>query len=199
MVCLDANEDIYNKSLGQSLTNRDGLNMLEVVGDFTGTKIGLTFFQGSKPIDGIWATPDLVVIHACVMPVGYGVGDHWLFVVDFQEGSLIGEAPFQIKRFTSQWLNTKVSSGAIQKYLSGLENSLDCHHLIECLGQLHTTQKSKCAFCKGLKKLDKQGNATASSLGKFCSLQRQLFGLAAHRYTTLFFATIVDSFKSKVT
>jgi hypothetical protein len=68
--------------------------MSEVVGDFTGKKIGPIFFQGSKPIDGIWATPDLVVIHACIMPAGYGVGDHHLFVVDFQEGSLIGEASF---------------------------------------------------------------------------------------------------------
>ncbi len=93
-MCLDANEDIYEKSFGKSLTKQDGLNMLEVVGDFTGKKIGSTFFQGSKPIDGIWAMPELVVTHACVMPVGYGVGDHWLFVVDFQERSLIGKAPF---------------------------------------------------------------------------------------------------------
>jgi hypothetical protein len=35
------------------------------------------------------------------MPVGCGVGDHQLFVVDFQEGSLIGKMPFQIKQFTS--------------------------------------------------------------------------------------------------
>ncbi len=57
--------------------------MSEVVGDFTGKKKSPTFFRGSKPIDGIWATPNLVVTHACVMLVGYGVGDHWLFVVDF--------------------------------------------------------------------------------------------------------------------
>jgi hypothetical protein len=44
VVCLDANEDIYRKSLGHSLTNQDGLNMLEVVEAFTGKKIGHTFF-----------------------------------------------------------------------------------------------------------------------------------------------------------
>ncbi len=114
-MCLDANEDIYKKSLGKSLTKREGLNMLEVVGEFTGRKIGPTFFRGSKPIDGILATPDLVVTHACVMPAGYGVGDHRVFVVDFQERSLIGEAPFRIKWFTTRRLNTKVSSGATKK------------------------------------------------------------------------------------
>jgi hypothetical protein len=66
VVCLDANEDIYKKSLGKSLTKRDGLNMSEVVGDFTGKKIGPTFFRGSKPIDGIWATPNLVVTHVII-------------------------------------------------------------------------------------------------------------------------------------
>ena len=74
--------------------------MSEVVGDFTGTKIGPTFFRGSKPIDRIWATPDIVITHACIMLAGFGVGDHRLLVVDFQEESLVGTAPFRIKRFT---------------------------------------------------------------------------------------------------
>jgi hypothetical protein len=53
------------------------------------------------------------------MPAGYGVGDHRVFIVDFQERSLIGEAPFQIKRFTTRQLNTKVSSGATKKIYQG--------------------------------------------------------------------------------
>jgi hypothetical protein len=101
-VCMeDANEDIYWKSIGKLLTNKDGLNMSEVVGNFTGKKIGPTFFRGSKPIDGIWAMPDVVVTHACMMPAGYGVGNHCLFVVDFQEASLVGKASHCIQRFTS--------------------------------------------------------------------------------------------------
>jgi hypothetical protein len=121
VVYIDANEDIYRKSIGKSLMKKDGLNMLEVVGNFTGKRIGPTFLRGSKPIIGIWATLNVVVIHACVMPVGYGVGDHQLFVVDFQEARLIGNAPHRIKQFTSGCLNTKVSSGATQRYLRQLE------------------------------------------------------------------------------
>ncbi len=37
--CLDTNDDIYKKSLGQSRTNQDGLKMSKVVGDYTGKKI----------------------------------------------------------------------------------------------------------------------------------------------------------------
>ena len=127
IVCIDANEDIYRKSLGKSLSKMDGLNMVEVVGDFTGKRIGPTLFWGSKPIDGIWATTDIAVTHACVMPAGYGVGDHRLFVVDFQESSLIGEAPQRIKRFLSRRLNTKISNGATQRYLQRLEANLERH------------------------------------------------------------------------
>jgi hypothetical protein len=94
VVCMDANEDIYKKSLGKSLACTDGLNMVEVDGELTGKQISATVFRGSKPIDGIWATQDLVVTHVCVMPVGFGMGDHQLFVVDFQEESFIGRAPF---------------------------------------------------------------------------------------------------------
>ena len=81
--CIDANEHIYKKSMGKSLTDSQGLAMKEVVGSFTNEPLGATFFRGTKPIDGVWATSDIVVTGACVMPVGYGVGDHRMFVVDF--------------------------------------------------------------------------------------------------------------------
>ena len=45
---MDANEEIYKKSLGKSITARDGLNINEVVGTFTGNKIGANLFRGSK-------------------------------------------------------------------------------------------------------------------------------------------------------
>jgi hypothetical protein len=129
--------------------------MSEVIGDFTGKNIGPTFFRGSNPIDGVLATGDVLATHACVMPAGYGVGNHQMFAVDFLEESLIGKAPYCIKCFTSCCLNTKISSGATQRYLSQLENNLACHCLIECLGQLHTTHRYNRAFRQSLNKLDR--------------------------------------------
>jgi hypothetical protein len=102
----------------------DGLNMSEVVGDFTGKKLGPTFFRGSKPIDGIWATRDIIVTHACVMPAGFGVGDHRMFVIDVQESSLVGTEPFRVQRFEARRLNTKTSSGATRKYVKRLEENI---------------------------------------------------------------------------
>lgn len=45
VVCMDANEDIYRKVIGRSLTDIHGLNMSKIVGDFKGKKIGPTFFR----------------------------------------------------------------------------------------------------------------------------------------------------------
>ncbi len=96
VVCMDANEDIYCKLIGKALMDQDGLNMSEVVGDFTGKKLGATYFCGTKPIDGIWATKDIVITHACVIPARYGVGGHQMFVVDMQEELLIEQAAFRV-------------------------------------------------------------------------------------------------------
>ena len=131
VVCLDANENIYRKSIGRSLTDLDGLNMSKVVGDFTGKKIGPTFFRGGKPIDAVWATRNIVVTHACVMPAGFGVGDHRMFVINFQEESLVGTEPFRVQRFAARRLNTKVSSGATRKYVERFEADIKRHRLLE--------------------------------------------------------------------
>lgn len=79
-----------------------------MVGDHTGRPLGATFFRGSKPIDAVWTTPDLEVVGACVMPAGFGVGDHRMFVVDFRVESLVGAAPPKIVCVSSRRLNTKI-------------------------------------------------------------------------------------------
>jgi hypothetical protein len=50
--------------------------MKEVVGQFTGKKVGPMFFRGCKLIGDIRATSDVKISNACIMPVGYGIGNH---------------------------------------------------------------------------------------------------------------------------
>ncbi len=113
MLCLDANKNIYRAELGQQLTDLHGLEMMEVVGEFTGKQLGATFFRRSEPINAIWATSDLKVAHACIMPVGYSVGDHHLFVVDFSTASMIGICPPKIVHPALHRLNTKIPGCAL--------------------------------------------------------------------------------------
>ncbi len=76
VVCLNTNKDTYSKAIGKALTEEGGLEMKEVVGEYTGKKIGPTHFQGQLPIDGIWAMTDVTIANACIMPAGYDIGDH---------------------------------------------------------------------------------------------------------------------------
>jgi hypothetical protein len=78
VICLNAKKNIYTQALGKVLTNTKGLGMIEAVGQYTGKKIGPTYFQGQLPIDGIWTTPDVMITNACIMPAGYSIRDHRL-------------------------------------------------------------------------------------------------------------------------
>jgi hypothetical protein len=156
IVCLDANGDIYKKLLGKALTNIDGLSRKEMVGEFTCTHVGMTFFWGSKPIDGVWATSDITVYYASIMPAGYGIGDHQHFVIDFASRDIIGNTPPKVVRAPSRRLNTKIphpsSSGICKnpwkKYIN--------HRLIERVGEAHTLCRSKNSITWHLNQLDKE-------------------------------------------
>ncbi len=130
VLCLDANENIYRVELVQQLTGLHGLGMKEVVGDFTGRQLVATFFRGSEPIDAIWATSNLKVAHACIMPVGYGVGDHPLFVVNFSTASMIGTYLPKIICLALRRLNTKIPKCALW-YNWALRKNILRHQLLE--------------------------------------------------------------------
>ena len=83
------------------LTNTKGLGMIEAVGQYTGKKIGPTYFWGQLLIDGMWTSPDVTIPNACIMPAGYGIGDHRLFIVDIQTSSLVGMGPPRERRAAS--------------------------------------------------------------------------------------------------
>ncbi len=108
IVCLDANEHIYKKPIRKALTDIEGLAMKIVVGDFTGTPIGSTYFCGSKPIDGVWVTSNITVSNVAIIPAGYGIGDHTLFVINFSMMDIISKSPPRIVRPASRRLNTKI-------------------------------------------------------------------------------------------
>jgi len=120
IVCMDANENTYKGSIGKALTDKDGLAMKEVVREYTNKDLGATYFRGSEPIDGIWATSDVVISNACVMPAGYGIGDHRMFVVDIVTSSMVGVDVKRIQRAKARRLNTKLP-GVAERYAKQYE------------------------------------------------------------------------------
>ena len=167
IVCMDANEHIYEKSIGKMLTNEDGLAMREVVGDFTGKRLGATFFRGTTPIDGVWATPDVEVVGACVMPCGYGIGDHRLFCVDFRTSSLVGAEPPRVIRAAARRLNTEIPR-VENKYTDNLEANFARHRIIERTVEAQRSSKSKSEVKRRLDNIDVEARQYMAHSEKKC-------------------------------
>jgi hypothetical protein len=111
------------------LTNVDGLNMRVVVGMFMGKQIGATYFRGQSPIDGVWATSDMIITGACVMPAGFRIGNHGMFVIDMLMESIVGLELQRIVHPKARQLNSKIP-GAALAYRERLERLLIRHHVI---------------------------------------------------------------------
>jgi hypothetical protein len=126
ILCLDANKNIYRRELGRRLTKLNGLGMKEVVGEFTARRLGAMHFCGSEPIDGVWTTGDITVTNACVMPVGFRVGDHQLFVINFATTTLVGSGSTTVVRPALCRLNTKIY-GCADQYNKSLCRNILCH------------------------------------------------------------------------
>ncbi len=167
VLCLDANENIYRAELGRKLTDLHSLGMKKVAGDFRGRQLGATFFRGSEPIDQIWATSNLKVAHACVMPVGYGVGDHHLFMVDFSTASMIGTCPPKIIRPALHRLNTKIPECAL-RYNWVLQKNILRHQLLERMIRVAESDSSKEAILAKLNQLDQEGEHYMKHAEKKC-------------------------------
>jgi hypothetical protein len=160
ILCLDANENIYQGELGRRLTKLNGLGMKEVVGEFNAWRLGATHFHGSKPINGVWTTGDIIVTNACVMPVGFGVGDHRLFVIDFATTTLVGSGTTTVVRPALCRLNTKIN-GCADWYNKSLCQNILRHCLLERMVVAALSGVPKDDRAQMLNKLDQEGEAYA--------------------------------------
>ena len=142
IVCMDANNHIYKVAINTALTDNNGLAMKEVILNATRKASGATYFRGSTPIDSFWATSDIGIADTCVMPAGYGVGDHCLFVVDLITSTLTGNNPPRIQGSASSRLNTNLL-GVAEIYIMIYKANPRQNRLVECLGEAHASSKNK--------------------------------------------------------
>ncbi len=105
---MDHNEHVIKGPLGKKLADKEGLDLREAIVQHTGTSPVATFFRGSKPIDGMWVSSNLEISNACVMPFGYGIGDHRAFIIDIPIKSLVGVDPVKIVRPAGRRLNSQL-------------------------------------------------------------------------------------------
>jgi hypothetical protein len=110
--------------------------MVETVSHATGQKLSATYFRGSKPIDGMWTTRDVEVVSAAAMPIGFGVGDHRMLVVDVTTASLVGFQPQPIKHPKARRLNSRIPR-AKKAYIKKLDSHFSRHRLVGKLAEAH--------------------------------------------------------------
>jgi hypothetical protein len=134
---MDHNKHVINGALGRALADKQGLDLQEAIVQHTGTSPGATFFCGAKPINGLWISSDLNISNACVMPFGYGVGDHCTFILNIPIKSLVGINPVKIIQLAGRHLNSHLP-GCSKSYIDSLESNIIKHHLLERLYGVHT-------------------------------------------------------------
>jgi hypothetical protein len=163
----DHNEHTYNRPLGKALANTDGLGLQEAVLRHTGRRTGATFFRGSKPIDRLWVTSDINIANTCVMPFGYGIGDHRMFVLDITMESLVGKTPTKVVRPASRWLNSRVP-GCSGAYNKSLEHNIVQHRLLERLNETHRSDADASEKAARINKIDSEGRDYMRHAEKVC-------------------------------
>ena len=87
------------------------------------------------------------------MPVGFGIGDHRMFVVDVLIHSLVGIDPVRVVRPQTRHLNTKIPQ-VLEAYNEELEALVTRHRIIERTGAAHEGATSAVQAEEELSKLD---------------------------------------------
>jgi len=89
-----------------------------------GAPIPATFQRGSRhsrcPIDGAWATPDVIILQSLYCTVANSPGDHRAIIIDIDLLATIGEPRFKIVRPPGRRLNCSLPS-VQEKYVNLLE------------------------------------------------------------------------------
>jgi hypothetical protein len=155
---MDHNKHVTNGPLGKELGDKNERDMREAIIQHTGASPGATFFRGLKPIDGMWILGNLDISNACVMPFGYGVGDHRAFVLDIPLESMIGIDPVKIARPVGHRLNSKLPS-CCKAYTDSLESNIARHCLLERLYDAHTGKYSNEEQARKIILIDEEGKA----------------------------------------
>ncbi len=101
------------------------------------------------------------------MPVGYGVGDQHLFVMDFATETLVGTGLQKIVQPALHCLNMMIEGCAL-RYNIVLRKNILQDHLLERMVQAASSNKPKEKVLSQLNKLDKEREAYMKHAKKKC-------------------------------
>jgi hypothetical protein len=89
IVMMDANTHVLTGRLSRAMTHKS-INVREATKDILGSLCPNTHIRGSRPIDGIWTTPDITVTAVKWLPFSESPGDHRACLFDVTMQSVLG-------------------------------------------------------------------------------------------------------------
>jgi hypothetical protein len=164
---IDHNKHTYDRPLGRALADAEGLRLQEAVLRHTSKRTGATFFHRSKPIHSLWVLSDIDISNVCVMPFGYSIGDHQMFVLDITMESLVSKNPTKVMHPASRQLNSKMPQCG-EAYLKSLESNIVQHRLQEQLNEVHRSSLPHDRKTERLNIIDWEGRNYMRHAEKVC-------------------------------
>ena len=101
------------------------------------------------------------------MPVGYGIGDHRVFILDVLTSSMVGLTPPMIIRSQARRLNTKIP-GVEKRYLKVLEELVRRHRFNERLATAYANGTNAESVKIEANKIDRGATACMKKAKKKC-------------------------------
>ena len=128
ILTMDANEHILSGTIGKMLTEEEnGLDLVELSHKSWREVEPNTYIDGTRPIDGVWASDSLEIGGFKMLSFGESVGDHRTMIFDVSSRSLIGKFEHRIVRAGCRRLNCKTHS--LHSYNRILEALMTRHRM----------------------------------------------------------------------
>ena len=128
ILCIDLNEHCLRGKISRRLGSED-INLQERTNQVWPLDVEPnTHIDGSKPIDGIFATPDIDVTNCLLLSFHESVGDHRTMILEFTTASAIGRYQGKIVRPTSRRLTLR-QPGAITSYNNSIHEQFEIHRI----------------------------------------------------------------------
>jgi hypothetical protein len=131
ILLMDANEHVLTGRFNRGIS-RVGLDLEEFTHKCWGAQPPYTHINGSIPIDGGYKSPEIEVLHVCLLPFLDSPGDHRAFIINISTRLLLGEYRYKVCRPVSRRLIMS-QQGSVDEYNRIVREQFDRHRIPECL------------------------------------------------------------------
>ena len=128
---MDANEQVLTGRFNRGIS-RMGLDLEEFMRKCWGPQPPYTHINGTFPIDGGYKSPEIEVLHVCLLLFLESPGDHHALMIDISTRLLLGEYRYKVCRPVSHRI-IMLQQGSVDEYNRIVQEQFDRHCIPERL------------------------------------------------------------------